>query len=731
MDIILLGSSLSRELKIMRSYADEFEVDTRVMFVTSGTQIPHYGNLAIIGQDSRYPAARFTREKGSKTQGGKKVVVDREIIKVPILGKAQGDDYVKGGTATRRACYMACKHYSGGGLKPEIPFSVVSPGGMWTQINDTRNDGVRWIDFETTGLDATRDRVVSVAVNYNGRTLVTTRGHAKIPWLLQQIAESRIPLGGCNNVFEQGFFYHKTGRTANMVEDVQVDHALLDEENYHGLDMICGLADMWGYDHEMEQYLASSKAARHATAPINLFNYYAAGDVYVLPRIKAATGVGLYDESGTPEEVRSWLVRGQDSLARLQIRGIKLDDDMVRNTWRTMETRISEATEQIQTLAAEHGMQDFNIRSAPQKQKLLYEKLGLPVLDTTATGAPSCSDDALQKLRGRANNPIVDAMCDLGTTSALLTGTMARCMEAVNHDGFVRSNLSLTKLVTGQISSTNPPLQNVPKSDFRRMFISRFPGGHIMETDYSQLHLRIIGNLAQCKGFIDAYLNGVDLHARTIAGVITDHDEEHVLRALAEGDLAMKDHRSAAKRTNFSIIFEIGAKALSANIGRSVEECKGIISRFFLKYPEIEEQISRQHAFARKNGYVVSPMGRVRHLPNIDSHNRWAQLRAMRQAGDFLISNSGRYITMYSMIELDEMLMERNLQSCVVMQVHDSIETDVHPDEVDEVIECTQECMVHKMMEYCADWMDPIPLEVDGFIGPNWYEEDKEWEISG
>ena len=226
---------------------------------------------------------------------------------------------------------------------------------------------------------------------------------------------------------------------------------------------------------------------------------------------------------------------------------------------------------------------------------------------------------------------------------------MSACDE---EGGFMRGSFSLTKLLTGQLSSTNPPMQNVPKDPLRRIFISRFKGGRIIECDYSQLHLRIIGNLAKCDRFIDCYTgeNTVDLHTRTAARVICNTEEDAFKARLKKGSKKASENRDLAKRTNFSIIFEITGDGLALKLQKGVIEAKQIIDRWFDIYPEVKEQIDRQHRFAEKKGYVISPMGRVRHLPDAQSSEWYRKSRAFRQAGDYLISNSGRSICLYSMI---------------------------------------------------------------------------------
>jgi len=254
--------------------------------------------------------------------------------------------------------------------------------------------------------------------------------------------------------------------------------------------------------------------------------------------------------------------------------------------------------------------------------------------------------------------------------------------------------------------------------------------GEIGELDYSQLHLRIMGNLAQCEGFIDAYEKGIDMHSRTAAETIMMIPEVKFLAEYAKGVEKYETARDHGKRTNFSIIFEIGASALAVKTGLEKSVCKKIIERWLDHFWEVRDQIERQHKYAEKYGYVISPFGRVRHLPAVWANDDHIKSRALRQAGDYLISNSGRYITMYSMIMLEEAMEQEKMESLIISQVHDSIVFDIFPGERDHLFELAYKYMIKEISEITASWMDPIPLVIDGFTGPNWYKKDATTKVT-
>jgi len=713
--IILTKSMLQRELTILCAYLVHFKVKYSIERREKGFKESDK-NLIIIGGYNYIPSGRPIQRK------------EALVVRIPVIGMARGDDLTKGISMTKKASYIAGRVFSGIGLNRDIQYKSVSSSVLVSELKGLSKFEPITFDFETTGLNPTQDEIIMVAIRFDGQTYVTKYGDVEP--VLKWLVNCKNPLIVCNATFEQQWFFAKYGKVANVQVDVQVDHCLTDEEDYHGLSVMAGLVDMWGYDEEMAEYMRVNKCKHHEVKH-SILSKYAAGDVQVTYMVSGYLEQAIIDEPADVTQVRSWLVRGQNMLARVMHRGMYLDRTLVLKTIEETNEKKIELEEKLGKLAAKHGMLDFNAGSAPQRAELLYKKLGLPVLGKTKLGnKPATDAPTLEKLKEKVEDEVVNMLIDYASLKSTDAGLLTRCLNTVKGDCLMRSNLSLTKLLTGQISSTEPPMQNVHKTEIRKIFTSRFDGGSIHEYDYNQLHLRIIGNLAQCEGFIDAYLNDVDLHSRTTASVILQIPEEEVIRKVEQGDQDMKANRKDGKQTNFSIIFEVGSEALSQRTNRSKTECKEIIHRFLnVQYQEIGLQINRQHRFAEKHGYVVSPMGRIRHLPDAQSNNRNLKFRAFRQAGDYLISNSGRYITLYGMIMLDEFLTYSGFKSMVIMQVHDSVVLDVHPDEEDLIPDIVQKFMVEEVMKIVGDWMRPIPLTMDGFIGKNWYEGEAVREV--
>ena len=750
---------VSTQMRVIRSLCG----DSSLSITYDPSSIPNTGSVMICGK-----IAGMTQfPKSRPWYDGK-----RWLISLPAISKPEAPLYTSTIAEFTRAVSMFVHLVKDRTLDvPSLEFnSGVSVKYAKTIVDKSKSsDHVLWLDIETTGFNPIKDTFVCIGIKIgiDNSPVEVVHGHSNVCELMLYIAETRVRVGAVNSKFEQQWCLHYTGKTMNVTEDAQIRTALLFEEHPKGLEHIAGLVGCFGYDVEMDDFLypiRSDKPTRmkeggrnltrhHHEAPMPLLHKYNAADVEVSYRGNRALTTLMAKEAGDPETVYKWLVRGHDCLARIELRGLHVDPERMKEVNLQYRRSMSICERRMRRRASEFGMDDINFNSTPQLQELMYDKLKLPVMMLTnnrwvradlyydgwwhGQGQPSTSTQTINFIKERLNiegtpdqTYFVENLAEYTRISSMYSGALGNCIKATqDSDNFMRSNFSLTKLVTGQLSSTNPPVQNIPHDILRTAFTSRFNGGHMMEIDYGQLHLRIIGNLAQCEGFISAYNSNIDLHSRTAAGTVLRVDESKFLKDMANRDPLASEARDVGKRVNFSIIFEIGPSALSLRVGRPDTECKQIIKRWYEQYPEIKEQIERQHQYATRHGYVISPFGRVRHLPRVRSKDRYTRQRALRQAGDFLISNSGRYITLYAMILLDEMMVRRNMKSMVVSQVHDSIIIDVHPDEHDLVVELTRYCMLEYMSEYTGDWMNPIPLAADGFYGPSWYKGEKLGDI--
>jgi DNA polymerase-1 len=266
-----------------------------------------------------------------------------------------------------------------------------------------------------------------------------------------------------------------------------------------------------------------------------------------------------------------------------------------------------------------------------------------------------------------------------------------------------------TVTATGRLSSNNPNLQNIPirserGKEIRRAFIASNSDYQLMAADYSQIELRIIAALANDANMIKAFQDRIDIHKATAAKVF------HV-----ELEAVTKDQRSAAKAVNFGIIYGQSAFGLSQNLGISRTEAKGIIDAYFAQYSTIKTYMDSAVNNARELGYVETIMQRRRYLPDINSANAVVRGFAERNAVNAPIQGSAADIVKLAMVAVDKAMVEANVKSKMIMQVHDELVFEVHKDEID-----LMKDLVKNAMESAGNLV--VPMEVEMQVADNWLD---------
>ena len=244
--------------------------------------------------------------------------------------------------------------------------------------------------------------------------------------------------------------------------------------------------------------------------------------------------------------------------------------------------------------------------------------------------------------------------------------------------GRIHTTSTPTVTATGRLSSINPTLQNIPvRSDegreIRRAFIPA-EGNMFFSADYSQIELRLAADLSGDPTMLEAFEHGDDIHAITAARI------NHVPL-----DEVTPDERRKAKTANFGILYGISAFGLAERLGVPRSEAKSLIENYFATFPKIKEYIERAIAQAREQGYVTTLMGRKRMLPDINSRN--ANVRAFneRNAINAPIQGTAADIIKVAMNRIYRRFRQEGLRSQKILQVHDELNFDVVPDELERV----------------------------------------------
>ncbi|RYM33982.1 DNA polymerase I [Brumimicrobium glaciale] len=392
-------------------------------------------------------------------------------------------------------------------------------------------------------------------------------------------------------------------------------------------------------------------------------------------------------------------------LKAMEQEGIQLDIESLKTFSAELEITLNEISEKVLELA---GV-EFNLDSPKQLGEVLFEKLEISKKPKkTKTGQYSTSEDTLQKHVN--DHEIIPLILDYRSLRKLKSTYVDPLPTLVDEqDGRLHTHYMQTVAATGRLSSTNPNLQNIPirtpkGREIRKAFVAKNDDYFLMAADYSQIELRIIAALSGDENMINAFQNGLDIHAATAAKVYG-----------IEIDEVTRDQRSNAKAVNFGIIYGQSAFGLSQNLGISRKEAKSIIDSYFEQYPTIKSYMEKAKEEAKEKGYVETIMKRRRYLPDIHSSNAIVRGFAERNAINAPIQGSAADIIKVAMINIYNKMKEQNLTSRMLLQVHDELVFDVLKSEKDIVAK-----IVKEEMEGAVKLVVPLDIEME--FATNWLE---------
>jgi len=392
-------------------------------------------------------------------------------------------------------------------------------------------------------------------------------------------------------------------------------------------------------------------------------------------------------------------------LTHMEIEGINLDVKALQSFSKELAIDI----DQLQTKILELAGIDFNIDSPKQLGEMLFDHLKIDEkAKKTKSGQYVTREDTLQKLANK--HEIIPLILDYRSVKKLKSTYVDSLPELVNPKTHrIHTNYMQTVAATGRLSSNNPNLQNIPirterGRQIRKAFIPRDENHVILAADYSQVELRIIAALSGDQGMIEAFKNGLDIHAATAAKVFNVALED-----------VTRDQRSKAKAVNFGIAYGQGAFGLAENLNISRTEAKEIIDNYFKEFPGIQDYKHIAIESAREKGYAETLLNRRRNLPDINSRNGSVKAAAERNAINAPIQGSAADIIKLAMINIHELFKKEGFKSKMLLQVHDELVFDAEKTELEKIIP-----LIKKEME--SAYIIDVPLVVDINYGNNWLE---------
>ncbi len=532
------------------------------------------------------------------------------------------------------------------------------------------------IDTETTGLDSMADKIVgiSLATNSTSGAYIPIRHHEKQTDLFgtenQNSSPTQLSLDvvrrklwpfltnpnivkvGHNLKYDLHILANEgwdTNAIAPIDDTMLLSYVLHGTSHAHNLDELAKIY----LDHENIKFSSlfpaktKSKDMHFGNLPIHVAAPYAAEDAWVC--------FGLYEifrEKLNPNEKLKKLYENCDLpllkiLLNMERVGVMVNQSRFSVLSEIFHKDMLELEKQIWHMAGH----EFNIGSPQQLAVVLYEEMGLPLHKSTDA-------DTLAEIE----HPIADKILEWRSLSKL-AGTYTDALpHQIASDGRIHTTYLQTSTNTGRLSSRDPNLQNIPiktklGEEIRKCFVA--PNGRVLiSTDYSQIQLRLLADVADVKSFKETFARGEDIHSKTARTVFK----------IPDSDPVPKDLRSKAKTLNFSIIYGISSFGLANQLGVSRTEAQTIIDSYMIGLPEIKNYFDKIKQFALDNGCVYTPWGRRIELPEV--RNPRLRAYALRAAVNAPIQGFEADIMRLAMIKISKI---ESGSAKMIMQVHDEI----------------------------------------------------------
>lgn len=387
-------------------------------------------------------------------------------------------------------------------------------------------------------------------------------------------------------------------------------------------------------------------------------------------------------------------------LTTIERNGVKVDADELGR----QSHKLGQEMLRLEQKAYELAGQPFNLNSPKQLGEILFERMQLPVVRKTASGAPSTDEDVLTKLA--LDYPLPQVLLEYRGLSKLKSTYTDKLPRMINPaTGRVHTRYSQAAVITGRLASSDPNLQNIPVRTeagrrVREAFIAE--QGMLLSADYSQIELRIMAHVSDDANLQRAFAAGEDIHRATAAEVF----------GVALPDVST-DQRRAAKAINFGLIYGMGVFGLASNLGITRDAAQAYIDRYFARYPGVAMYMENTRRVAREQGYVETVFGRRLQLPEIRGASGPRRQGAERAAINAPMQGTAADLIKLAMVAVQDWLEAEKLQTRMIMQVHDELVLEAPDAEIEVVKEALPRLM-------CSVAELRVPLVAEVGMGKNW-----------
>ena len=564
-------------------------------------------------------------------------------------------------------------------------------------------------DTETTGLDTKSARMVGFSFCMDEERAYYVPVEHSYLGVGEQVSveDAKSALGqllkhkivGQNLKFDLSLLYHGYGfKEIIPYADTMLMAWLSNPGTKVGLD---SLAKRF-FKYEMKPFKEMVKKGENfSTVDIGEATFYAAEDAWMtrLLYFSLKKAMELGSLSHLLHEAKNVEYPFINVLIRMEREGIKVDQDKLHLLQEKLSEALQSLTEEIYVLTES----EFNIKSTQQLGVILFQKLGLKGGKKTKTGY-STNEAVLQSLK--EEHPVIEKILTYRENQKLLSTYVDPLLKLAKKDPQSRIYTSFlqTGTATGRLSSKDPNLQNIPVRStlgrsVREAFVAK-EGYRLVSIDYSQIELRLLAHFSEDRALMEAFEKGEDIHMAT------------ALRLFGEGEAKQK--RNFAKSINFGLLYGMGSRKLSDELGITTSEAKEIIQNYFASFPTVKNFLESIQEKVKEQGYVETILGR-RRIFDYESANGMQKAAFMRESVNTVFQGSAADLIKLSMLDIDMLIREECLDASMLLQIHDELIFEIREDEVEAVSRRFMHIMEH-ILEL------KVPLECSVSIGDSWGE---------
>lgn len=394
-------------------------------------------------------------------------------------------------------------------------------------------------------------------------------------------------------------------------------------------------------------------------------------------------------------------------LTKIECQGIKLDKNKLHELRDMVSEKLVALQEDINVLAGRELSltRPTDIGACLYEEQKVQEKLGVKV-PKTASGQYSTAAATLETLE---KEPIVAKIIQYKFYTKLMSTYINPLPEFISgHTGLIHPFFSQTRTATCRLSCSEPNVQQQPSRSeigrrIREAFVSRYEGGQMLAVDYSQAELRILAHMGREKVFLKAFQEDTDVHSAVASEVVYQVPLDQVTKA----------QRTVCKTVNFGLLYGMRAKKLAAELGISFNESKVVLNKYMSKMEGLKSFLDNSRQFLKDNGYTQNYFGRRRYIPKIYSSDQFDQWAGEREGANNTIQSTNADMIRIAMVRIQDYIDSNNLKSKMILQVHDELVFDVHPDELSIMLP-----EVQKIMEDIVEF--DVTMKAEGSYADNW-----------